>query len=322
MNSSIPVKNKSRSHYCGLNLRKGSSLIAVFWIMGVLTLAVFAAVRVVYFDADIAASQLNGSDALLAAERGIAVASNDQVKNGDPLLEWEDRDQDIGYRARYVSEGARFNINYILLNGDKALLTDLFTDWGIELADAQMLIDNLTDWVDSGDLAELNGVERDWYEAQGRVNHPFNRPFYDIDEMDLVKDIELLNAAFPRWKDWFTIWSSGPLDVTEARADLIAAAAEVSVGDAQDVVDFILGPDRERYTEDDAEVQSIDEVFSLLGVGADQASIVGDRMTTNDGVTRIISDGRSGTVKRRITLIVQSREENLNILEKKEEILP
>ncbi len=38
----------------------GSALIAVFWVMAILALAVFAAVRVVYHDADVAAAQING----------------------------------------------------------------------------------------------------------------------------------------------------------------------------------------------------------------------------------------------------------------------
>ena len=303
-------------------LRKGSALIAVFWIMAVLSLAVFAAVRVVYYDADVASSQLNGYEALQAAERGVAVACNPAINKGDPLLEWTDEELDISYKARFISEGARININYILLNGDKRLLTDIFTDWGIDVADAQQLIDNLVDWVDVGDLAELNGVEVQWYESQGRPNHPFNRPFYNIDEMDLVKDIEMLDAANPYWKEWFTIWSSGRLDINEADAELIAAAAEVSLEDALDIVDRVKGADDIRDTEDDERFESLQEAYNLLGLDDVQVQLVGPRLTARDTVTRIISDGRAGTVRRRITLVLRSREGRLAILEKKEEILP
>lgn len=301
---------------------KGSALVAVFWIMAVLALAVFAAVRVVYYDADVAASQINGFEALQVAERGIAVAVNPAVDKMDPLLDWYDEERDISYKVRIQSEAARFNINVILMRKDKTLLTDIFTDWGMELLAAQTLVDNLTDWVDAGDLAELNGAEIDWYEDQGRPNHPFNRPFYNLDEMRLVKDMELLEQVNPHWKNWFTVWSNGKLDVNEARAELIAAAAEVSIDDAQDLVEHVLGPDLERDTEDDQRFQNLTEALSLLGVSEFQQQTVAPRLTTSDTTTRIVSDGRAGTVKRRITLILRSRTGQPAILERKEEIIP
>lgn len=296
--------------------------MAVFWIMAVLALAVFAAVRVVYYDSDVAASQLNGFEALQVAERGIAVAVNPAVEKGDPILDWYDEEQDISFSARITSEAARFNINVLLMRQDKQLLTDIFTDWGMDLQDAQALIDNLTDWIDEGDLAELNGAEVDWYEDQGRPNHPFNRPFYNLDEMRLVKGMDQLESLQPNWRNWFTIWSNGKLDLNEAPAELISSAVEVSIDDAEDFVDHILGPDLERDTEDDQKFQTLDEALVMLGVSEFQQQTVNPRVTVSDTTTRIVSDGRAGTVKRRITLIIRSRTAQPAILERKEEILP
>ncbi len=311
------INRQSNKH-----MARGSALIAVFWIMAVLSLAVFAAVRVVYYDADVADAQINGFEALQAAERGIAVAVNPAVKKGDPVLEKDFEDLDMGYKARITSEAARFNINVILMRKDKQLLTDIFTDWGMELQDAQMLVDNLTDWVDAGDLVELNGAEIDWYESQGRVNQPFNRPFYNLDEMRLVKDMDLLERVKPGWKRWFTVWSNGKLDINEAEPELIAAAAEVSIDQAEDLVEQVLGPDGERNTEDDQPFRNLTEALSLLGVSDFQLPIVQPRLTVSDRTTRIISDGRAGTVKRRITLVLKSRTGQPVILERKEEIIP
>ena len=302
--------------------RPGSALVAVFWIMAVLALSVFAAVRVVYHDADIASSQINGFEALQLAERGIAVAVNPAIQRNDPLLEWNDNGKDIAYRARIESEAAKFNLNVILMRRDKQLLTDIFTDWGMELLDAQMLVDNLIDWVDSGDSTELNGAEVDWYESEGRPNHPFNRPFYNLEETRLVKDMELLEAVNPHWKEWFTLWSNGKLDINEAKAELIAAAAEVSIDDARNLEDAVLGPDLERNTEDDLRFQNLTEALSLLGLSELQQQLVMPRITIKDTTTRIISDGRAGTLKRRITLIVNSRTGQPTILERKEEFIP
>lgn len=301
---------------------RGSALVAVFWIMAVLSLAVFAAVRVVYYDADVSASQIHGFDAMLAAERGIAVAVNPATGEDDPLLQWSDGEQGVSYRARIQSEAARFNINVLLIRKDKPLLTDIFTDWGMELEDAQMLVDNLIDWVDAGDLTELNGAEIDWYEQQGRPNHPFNRPFYNLEEMRLVKDMNLLEEVNPQWKNWFTIWSSGKLDINEADAALIATAAEISPDDARTIVDYVLGPDQQRDTEDDQRFQNLTEAFGLIGVSELQQQMIGPRFTVEDTTTRIVSEGRAGSAKRRITLILKNRTGQPVILERKEEVIP
>jgi len=315
--------SRSSQSTSGGKRASGSALIAVFWIMAILSLAVFAAVRVVYHDADVATSQMNGFDALQAAERGIAVAVNPAVEKMDPMLEWFDEENDISYRARILSEAARLNINVILMRKDKALLTSIFTDWGMELEDAQMLVDNLTDWVDGGDLTELNGAEIEWYESQGRPNHPFNRPFYNLDEMRLVKDMELLEQVQPHWRNWFTIWSQGKLDLNEAKPELISAAAEVSIDQAEEFVDHILGPDLERDTEDDQPFKDLNMALSLLGVSDFQMSVISPRLTvTADQTTRIVSDGRAGTANRRITLILKNRTGQPAILERKEEIIP
>jgi len=320
--SRVETDSDARTPHRSSAMAHGSALVAVFWIMAVLALSVFAAVRVVYHDADVASSQVHGFEALQAAERGIAVAANPAIQRSDPLLQWGDSGLDIYYRARIESEAARFNINVILMRRDKQLLTDIFTDWGMELLDAQMLVDNLIDWVDQGDMTELNGAEIDWYEDQGRPNHPFNRPFYSLEEMRLVKDMELLEALNPRWKEWFTIWSNGKLDINEAKVELIAAAAEVSIDDAINLREAVLGPDLERDTEDDARFQNLTDAFNLLGLTELQQQVVNARLTTKDTTTRIISDGRAGTVKRRITLIVRSRTGQPIILERKEEIIP
>jgi len=300
----------------------GSALIAVFWIMAILSLAVFAAVRVVYHDADIASAQINGFEALQAAERGVAVAANPAIKPMDPLLDWTSEDGQLSYKARIRSEASRFNINAILLRKDKSLLTGMLTGWGMEFDDAQMLVANLTDWVDGGDLAELNGAEIDWYESEGRPNHPFNRPFYSLDEMRLVKDMELLEEVQPQWRKWFTVWSDGKLDINEAEPELIAVAAEVSIDEAQNLVEHIMGPDLERDTEDDLRFQDLTAALTLLGVSEFQMPMVVPRFTVKDKTARIISDGRAGTVKRRITLVLKNRTGQPVILERKEEVLP
>jgi general secretion pathway protein K len=137
-----------------------------------------------------------------------------------------------------------------------------------------------------------------------------------------VKDISLLEEVRPDWRKWFTVWSGGQLDIHEARPELIAAAAEVSIDDATNLVDYVLGPDQERDTEDDQRFQNLTEALSLIGLSDVQQQIVSPRLTVEDTTTRIVSDGRAGSVKRRITLVLKSRTGQPVILDRKEEIIP
>ena len=223
---------------------------------------------------------------------------------------------------KILSEGGRFNINTILLRNDTALLRDLFINWGIELDTAQAITACLTDWIDADDDVSLNGAEKDWYDNQGRINQPFNRPFYNIDEMRLVRGMDLVEAVRPDWRNWFTVWSSGGLDLNEASADLIAAAADVSIELASLIPQAVRGQDGVRDTEDDAPFNSAKDALDLLGVDINSRPDLAQRFTVNDTTTRIESTGTAGSAKRRITVIVRNRTGQPALLDRFEEIIP
>jgi hypothetical protein len=84
----------------------------------------------------------------------------------------------------------------------------------------------------------------------------------------------------------------------------------------------VLGPDQERDTEDDQRFQNLTEALSLIGVSEVQQQVVTSRLTVKDTTTRIVSDGRAGSVKRRVTLILKSRTGQPVILDRKEEVIP
>lgn len=300
--------------------RRGSALVLVFWIIAILGLAVFAAVRVVSFDLDVVAAQVQGTRARHLAEMGIAIGANPSVERDDPLLTGTNGAGD-GYAVKLVSEAGRLNLNAILLRDDKPLLRSLFVDWGMDLDQAQELVDAMADWIDADDEAALNGAEAQWYEQSGRTGQPFNRPFYQLDEVRLVRGMEVLEQLRPDWRDAFTLYSSGALDVNEAEPALLAVAAEVSIDRAEQVVETVLGPDRARNTADDARFNDLEQVLDLLGVQDIMRPIVTPRLTVNDTTTRIESTGRSGSAARRITVIVRNRTGRPAILDKFEEVV-
>ena len=280
-----------------------------------------AAIRVVSFDVDLATSQIHGFRARQLAEMGIAIAANPAVKRTDPLLKQMSGDTGEGFEARLISEGEKFNINALVLRQDENFFKDLFTSWGLELEDAQAVTDALFDWVDADDEKGLNGAEVDWYNEQGHLNQPFNRPFYSLDEVRLVKGMDLVEAMKPDWRNWFTIWSSGQLDLNEASAELIAAATGCNPDEATVIPETVRGPDGIRDTDDDAPFQDVNTALTLIGVNTELQPEVLPRVTVNDATQRIESIGTVSGAKRKITVIVRNRTGRPAVLERTEEVV-
>lgn len=296
--------------------------MAVLWLIAILAMACMTALRVISFDMELASSKIHGSRARQVAEMGIAVGSNPVVKRSDPMLRQMNEGTGEGFEVRVVSEGGRFNINAILLQDDKALLREIFSKWGLELEDAQAVADALGDWVDADDNVALNGAEKGDYEQAGRVNQPFNRPFYEISEVRLVRGMDLVEAVRPDWRDWFTVWSGGALDVNEASAEMIAAAAEIPVEQADIVPETVRGTDGQRDTEDDVPFQNAAAALDLLGIDVNGRPDIARRFTANDATTRIESIGYAEGAKRKINVIVRNRTGKPALLERTEEIIP
>ena len=253
---------------------------------------------------------------------GIAIGSNPAVERDDPILSFHDPETGDGFDVELISEGGRFNINAILLREDLALLRSLFIKWGLDMDTAAALADALADWVDADDEVRLNGAEREWYEARGRINQPFNRPFYDFSEMRLVRDMDLIEALRPDWRDWFTIHSGGMLDINEARAEMIAVAAEVSVEQASAIPEIVNGPDGILGTEDDQPFQDVAQALAIIGVSAEARPDIAARFTVGETTTRVVSTGYVGEATRRITAILRNRTGQPVLLERTEEIIP
>ena len=300
--------------------------MAVLWLIAILGMATMVALRVISFDMELATSKVQGSRARQFAEMGIAIGSNPVVKRADPILHQADAGAGGNFDVKLTSEGGRFNINAVLLRNDKALLRDLFVSWGLDLDAAQAVTDALGDWVDADDDESLNGAEKAWYESQGRINQPFNRPFYNMDEMRLVRGMDLVEAVRPDWRNWFTLWSSGALDLNEASAELIAAAADVPVDLAELIPKTVRGTDGVRDTDDDDAFEDgapgVKRALALLGLDATIRPDLVQRFTVNDTTTRIESTGFAGSAKRRITVVVRNRTGKPAILDRFEEIIP
>lgn len=304
------------------NARNGFALIAVLWLIAILSLAAITTLRVISFDMQLATAKIHGSRAFQLAEMGIAIGSNPAVERDDPLLHRFDEANNEEVHVTITSEGARFNINSLVLSEDKTLLRNILIHWGLDLDSAQALTDAFTDWVDADDEMALNGAEVADYEKLGRLNQPFNRPFYDIEEMALVVGMDQVEQLRPDWRNWFTVWSGSTLDLNEAGAEFIAVAAEVTPEQASIIPETVRGIDNIRDTDDDAPFKDVATALSLLGIGGETGQVIAQRFTVNDTTTRISSTARSGDSTRRITAIVRNRTGKPALLDRTTEIVP
>ena len=305
-----------------VSARQGVALIAVLWLIAILSLAAITTLRVISFDAEITTAKIHGSRALQLAEMGIAIGANPVVERNDSLLHRIDEENNEEIHVTLSSESARFNINSLVLAEDKTLIRSIFTHWGLDLDAAQALTDAFTDWVDEDQEVALNGAETEEYIRMGRINQPFNRPFYDLNEMRLVRGMDQIEALRPDWRNWFTIWSGGTLDLNEADAELISVAAEVTAAQASIIPNTVRGKDGIRNTQDDVPFKDLASAISLLGIDANSRQDIAQRFTINDTTTRITSTARAGESKRRIVTIVKNRTGKPILLSRTIEIIP
>lgn len=276
---------------------RGSALIAILWVVGLLSIAVFSATQFMFVDLEAESNSNSMFRAEQMADRGIAVATDVNVKNGDPVLR-QNFPSAQNFFAQISSEGERLNFNSLLENPeeDRMVLEELFTRWGLRFDQATDVVDNLIDWVDDDDLPTNLGAELPYYIGIDRPHHPFNRPFESLSEVELVNGFDVVMAINPNWKDSFTILSSGELDLNEAPAELIAVTCEVGMAQAELLVEVRDGLDQIRGTDDDQKFETVDVALETLGIPEGFRDRISDRVTVEDNVKRIISVGRSGDV--------------------------
>jgi general secretion pathway protein K len=287
--------------------RRGSALVAVFFMIAILGMVMYAGAKAL--DADSQHTQMMRGRVLAKrfAQMGIELGRHPVMKEGDPLL-YHQAPNGGGFAVTLVSEEARLNINVILQGSDTSLLRRLFTRWGLEAQQTSMLIDALKDWVDADDKTSLNGAERRDYEKAGFKGMPFNRPFRDLDEMLLVFGMAELDYLRPDWREWFTVFGNGRVDVNDARPELISLLADVPLERVQPVLTFRAGQDGVLRTMDDQKLTSVPQLAQMLGVFHPKIVAYLNQWVQFQGpVRRIESIGRFGDVSRKFVLITQNQ---------------
>jgi type II secretory pathway component PulK len=284
--------------------QNGSALIIVLWSLAVMAMVVLALITFMDLGLDESATRFKDFRALQLAESGVALGLHPKIDRRDSLLN-QTFEHAESFSVKIRSEGGRLNINVMLLQNREKELTDLFQRWGMDNRDADVLVDHLLDWVDGDSLKRLNGAEEKDYEETGMHGFPPNRPFQSVEEMSLVPGMEQLVKLKPEWRDYFTVWNDGKLDMNEAPADLIAVVCKVGSLVAERVVKHRLGRDEEIDTDDDFEYADMAQVRMDLGLPESLFKDIQDKITLKSDYRRIESTGRIASHQRRLVVVAR-----------------
>jgi len=286
------------------SFRNGSALLIVLWALLILGMAVFGVVEIVELSIDHASYDQRALDARGLALSGLALGLHPQLLKDDPILA-QSPGPNRQFNATFSSEGARLNLNYVLLSKNRQILVNLFTQWGLGVDQANHVADCLYDWCTPGDLKSLDGAKAQDYVNAGLPQRPTYAPFDSMAEVALVMDFDLVEKVRPNWQDSFTLWSAGPLNVNEAPAELIAAVFSL---DPQRVALFTSarnGRDGIAGTADDVPVNSLTTLAGELGISTEQEQTLGNQVEFSDPNRRVESVGISQGTQVKISVVTR-----------------
>lgn len=280
----------------------GSALLAVFWAIVVLSMAISGWFLWLQERVQAYGDESRAVEALAMAHSGVAMAMNPNVDRYSSLLTAEVA-PGIGYKVEIEGEAGRLNLMWLLTGEDRPRL-HLFKQWlefviGLELPDRDRLVDCLLDYVDPDSIVRLNGQE------DGNDYHPANRMIQSLDELKRIPGMEPL-LAYPGWRDLLTVDSNpGLIDILEAPEEVLRLLP--GLGDAQvmRLVQVRAGLDGVLHTEDDPKFKGPDDVRVALGILPKSWEPLVKLVTANEQTIRIKSEGHSGKVVRQVQVVVR-----------------
>jgi type II secretory pathway component PulK len=279
---------------------EGSALLAVFWGVIVLTMAVAGWFFWLQQRVQEHGQDSRSLEALAMAHSGIAVALNPKVDRYSSLLEAEIA-PGMGYRVTVESEGARLNLA-LLLNDHAGQA--IFKQWlefviGVEQIDRERLVDCLMDYIDPDNIPRLNGQE------DSRDYHPVNRMIQSLDELKGIPGMGPL-LAYPGWQDMLTLDSTKVFDLMEAPEELLRVLPGLNEAQIQRLIQVRAGPDGIWHTEDDPKFQGTDRLLKQLGITNEKRRAALEALVgVNEPTLRIRAEGYSGKVIRQVQVVVR-----------------
>lgn len=279
---------------------RASALLAVMWIVALLVGLVGTTALLLTEDVETSTTRRQIFRARTLAEMGLALGAHPGIKPDDPLLRREVSPGE-GYIVTVIGEDGRLNPNVLLQREDRDTLMRIMRAWGLKLNEMQILIDALLDWVDPDPLQRLNGAETRFYNTPG---FPFNRPFRTVDEMALVRGMDYVERLYPGWREWFSIHSTGVVDINETTPEILSALTGADIRFTTDLIARRLGRDGIRGTKDDIPYPDVTSALRLLNVSANPQT-VGSILGVQSSIRRIEATGVAGDFRRTLYAVVR-----------------
>ncbi len=283
-----------------------------------MSLTVMGVVEVLNFSLDENGNESLNFRAMHLAESGIALGLHPQLKPGDPVLK-QAIGTDSGFAVTISSEGARFPINYVTDSRFREILYNLFILWHLTPEEAEIAADSLADWVDTDDQVRTYGAESDYYKEHGYADFPRQQGFGSLDEMILARGMDAVERAKPDWRNYFSTYGDGYIDLNYASQDILMAVADVQEAGAQSLIRERNGADGIAGTEDDKTLQ-LNQAVQLLGMDSQEARSLESILTADHLTRRVESLGWVGESRYKVVVIARRQDDgSLNYLARFEE---
>lgn len=276
-------------------------MLAVLWIVALLIGLVAGVSLLLMQDLELGTVKRQVFRARMLAEAGLAVAMNPDIKPDDPLLR-QQVSPDERVEVEMSGEDGLLNPNVLLQREDRETFRRVFRYWGLDLQRSDALIDALLDWVDGDDFVRVRGAES---KAYGRTAMPFNMPFRSIEEMAMVRGMQEVEAVYPAWRSWFSVYSSGALDVNEASPEIISAVTGADIRLANQLRSIRLGRDGQLNTLDDSPITDLESALRILGVTTIQPQALAGLLSVQSTTRRILVKVQVADFERQVAAVVR-----------------
>jgi type II secretory pathway component PulK len=273
--------------------KSGQALLLVMWAMFVMCFSILGLMRLLNVTISTASSMERVSIASSLAYAGTTIGKNEDFPpNGKPSKRQFPNGSELEITA--VSENGKLNINTLLAAQDRTTLRALLRIWGLNDVEADTVLDCLLDYVEPGTTRRLNGAKAEQYRLAGR-QPPSGKLFRSVDEMQNVLHFDMVTKKKDNWRDYFTIYGDGTLDLTTAPPDLIKAVCRVGDSSARGLAQAMTGEGRS--------IQDLEAARIAMGLTEKEFQELASRISMGGKVRRIRAKATFGQATRSIEMI-------------------
>jgi hypothetical protein len=280
----------------------------MIWAVLLMSITVMGVVEYVRSSAEEAKLAAYEFRALHLAESGLAVGMHPNTRRGDLVLK-QKIGPESGFDVVINYEGARIPINYATDERLREAIYNLLIYWQLNADEAATAADSLADWIDNDSSPRANGAEADYYQQLGIYDAPRNQGFVRVDEMLLVRGMEAVDRRKPDWREYFSIYGEGQIDLRTVFKDVLLAVTGASESDVNRFITERDGADGIPGTEDDRRIRD-EEAYQLLGLSGDRLAAIRGIVNDDDtSLRRITSIGWVGTKRAKIIVVTRRNAE-------------